>query len=115
MTEKKLLMRVKFHSNMKAKKHSPLHQWQQKCKEGTEKCANCGETQRLTVDHIVPVSLINQFMIFDERVNCDFEENFEILCYYCNRRKAANIDPRNPRVYQILEYIINKAKQEHLK
>lgn len=100
---------------MKSNKHSPLYQWQLKCKEGTEKCAKCGETRRLTVDHIVPVSLLSQFMIFDENINAELELNFEILCHYCNQMKHAMIDPRNPKVYEILEYVIRKAKQEHLK
>ncbi len=100
---------------MKTKKSSKLYEWQRRCLLGTEKCAKCGEMKRLTVDHIVPVSWLYQFMIFDEYISSDLEINFEILCHYCNRYKADRIDPRDPRVYEVLEYVIKLAKKEHLK
>lgn len=101
---------------MRPKRKSHLWQWQEKCKSGTEKCAKCGSTERLTVDHLVPAFLLKEFMVMEEYdIAYDFEENFEIVCFYCNRMKGARIDPRNPKVFQILEEVIRRAKEIHLK
>ncbi len=96
------------------KKYTKLYEWQEKCKDAGV-CTKCGKIGNLTVDHIIPASLVQQFMIvgeFDATYN--YEENFEILCIYCNRIKGHRIDPRNPKVYEILEKLLQEAKKQHL-
>ncbi len=100
---------------MIGKKKSKLWEWQLKCKEPGQKCAKCPETRHLTVDHIVPVVFIRQFLIPDLPPEWEMEENFQILCRYCNAFKRDTIDPRDPKVYEILEKIIKQAKEFHLK
>jgi len=98
---------------MKTKTNSRLHYWQQKAKSGTEKC-RCGETRNLNVDHVVPVAILTQFMLDQRYVLYEMDENFEILCRYCNSMKADRIDPRNPKTYEILEKVIRDAKNYYL-
>ena len=95
---------------MKKKKHTKLYEWQMRCNEGLEKC-KCGETRDLTVDHIVPVTILEQFNMEYTEVLYDMEDNFEILCRYCNRQKGGNLDMRNPKTYVILERMTERAKK----
>jgi 5-methylcytosine-specific restriction endonuclease McrA len=46
-----------------------------------KKCLKCGTTNKLTIDHIVPVS----------RGGSNDEENLQILCEDCNSRKGDHI------------------------
>jgi hypothetical protein len=46
------------------------------------KCLHCGTTQRLTIDHIWPVS----------RGGSDDLENLQTLCHSCNAKKGARVD-----------------------
>lgn len=46
------------------------------------KCLHCGTTQRLTIDHIWPVS----------RGGSDDLENLQTLCHSCNSKKGASVD-----------------------
>lgn len=97
---------------MKTRKHTKLFEWQERCKTGQERCARCGETRALTIEHIVPVSLLEQFALGNpHEFSYDYEENFEILCYYCNQQKANRIDVKNPKTYKVLETIIDRAKE----
>jgi hypothetical protein len=47
------------------------------------KCAYCGSTDRLELDHIVPYS----------KGGAHEEHNFQCLCKKCNRRKYNKIEP----------------------
>lgn len=101
---------------MKIKRHSKLFDWQNRCKEGAV-CEKCGSDRSPTVDHIVPVSLLKSFALphKDEIfVTQEFEENFQILCHYCNWQKQDRVDPKDPRVYKILEDVIRQAKEYFL-
>lgn len=100
---------------MKSKRKTKLFEWQQRCFKGEGHCGKCGRTDHLTVDHIVPVFVLQQFMLDRIDVLYDMEENFEILCRYCNQYKSSRIDPRNPKVYEILEKVLKEAKEYHLK
>ncbi len=99
---------------MKYKQKTKYAEWVDRCRSGKEKCAKCDETRHLTVDHIVPVNLLVQFDLDKLEVMYDMEENFEILCLYCNRRKAGMIDVKNPRTYLILFRVIKQAKNYYL-
>lgn len=95
---------------MKYKPRTKLAEWQERCKNGTEKCAKCEETRDLTVDHIVPVELLEKFMLDRIYVLYEMDENFQILCRYCNRSKSCNIDVKNPVTYKILNRVLFDAK-----
>lgn len=98
---------------MKTHKNSKLFEWQKRCKSGTEKCAKCGETRALTVDHIVPVFLLEQLGT-EEMLSHDMELNYEILCVYCNRQKGSRLDVRNPKMYEVLEIALQQAKKYYI-
>ena len=55
-------------------------------KRDSYRCQQCGNTNDLTIDHIVSVyrAAINEFPV--ERLNC--KENLRTLCASCNGRKA---------------------------
>lgn len=99
---------------MKKKKATKLFEWQQRAKSGTEKC-KCGETRHLNVDHIVPVAILKQFMLDEYDVLYEMEENFEILCRYCNQQKYDRLDVRNPKTYSILLKVLEDVKTYYLK
>lgn len=96
---------------MKRKSKTRLAEWQDRAKSGKEKCAKCGEMRHLNVDHIVPCHILEQFGLDKIETLYNMEENFEILCRYCNQMKAARIDVKNPKTYQVLEKIINQTKK----
>ena len=67
-------------------------------KKYNNKCVRCESTQNLEVDHIMPLT----------RGGRHNEDNFQILCRSCNRKKSNNID------YEYLKqtyFIINKDKE----
>ena len=108
---------------MKPHRKSPLHQWQQRAKNPGpgDRCAKCGQSHHLSVDHVVPVSWVQQFIPLPDGEDVGlsdpaawWEENFQLLCLYCNRFKGNSIDPRDPRVYEVLEKLIAKARRDHL-
>lgn len=99
---------------MKFKPKTKLAQWQERCKSGLEKCARCGETRHLTVDHIVPVNILNQISDDKDFTSFEMEQNFEILCRYCNTYKAGRIDVRDPKTYKILVDVLEKAKRYYI-
>lgn len=53
-------------------------------REHGEWCAFCGEVERLTVDHIIPLA---------RGGNNEFR-NLQLLCDSCNNRKGCKIAPR---------------------
>jgi 5-methylcytosine-specific restriction endonuclease McrA len=65
-------------------------------------CTKCGETKMLTLDHIVPQSLLQDLGVFDI-----IEDNYQILCRYCNHKKSNRLDMLNPKTKEILRKIIN--------
>ena len=78
----------------------------------TSKCAKCGETRFLTVEHIVPIHLIVEFVLEEEFVKNELNMNLEILCKWCNVQKGGKIDVRNPKTFEVLRYIIARCEQE---
>lgn len=95
---------------MKKKKKTKLYEWQEKCRHPDARCAKCGETRFLTVDHIVPVHILLSFD-FTTELAYEFEENFEILCRWCNQMKKGHIDPRNPKVYSVLRRVLDASEK----
>lgn len=91
---------------MKARKGNKLATWQEKAKEGGT-CEKCMQIfSRLTVDHIVPVSVLD---MLDEtgEAKWEWEENFQFLCAVCNGFKANRLDKRNPKTREIIIRLFN--------
>ena len=60
------------------------------------RCANCGATERLEIDHIIPLS----------RGGRHDEDNFQVLCKRCNLRKGRGFDFRQMfRIGESADYI----------
>lgn len=58
-------------------------------------CEKCGSKERLTVDHIIPVMLMEQMGLFQKEFYDD--ENFSVLCKKCNFYKGHRLDFANPK------------------
>lgn len=82
------------------REHSKLHQWQERIKDEGTTC-RCGRRYQLTVDHIIPVSLLIQLGL--KEVGYDDEENFDIICRFCNTQKAGGLDHNNPKTLPLLK------------
>jgi len=71
-------------------------------------CPRCGSTHEITIDHIVPVSLLEQFGLDIEHLVDD--ENFELMCRRCNAFKANKLDFSNPKTKRLLIKFVNLIK-----
>lgn len=93
---------------MKAKKYTKLFEWQERIKNGDFKCEKCGLTDKryLSIDHIIPVSILKDLYLDTEKSENDLiyndEENFQVLCRYCNTQKGERMDIRNPKTKELL-------------
>lgn len=68
------------------------------------RCARCGSTKRLGLDHIEPVS----------KGGPDTLENLQVLCLSCNSAKGnrANLKPLAPDAQERLDALV-RARDEH--
>lgn len=73
------------------------------------KCKKCGATSALTLDHIVPVSLLRQLVGMDVHQKYDDIENMEILCRRCNLFKQNQLDMANPKTKPLLQKYLDLA------
>jgi hypothetical protein len=48
------------------------------------KCKKCGETDHLSIDHIIPIA----------KGGDSSDSNLQVLCYPCNHKKGAKVDSR---------------------
>lgn len=71
-------------------------------------CKRCGTKDNLTLDHIVPISYLENFGL-DVFAMID-EENFEILCRRCNQFKGDRLDFSNPKTKPLLLKFVNQIK-----
>ena len=90
---------------MKSKKKTKLYEWQQKAKNGDGACGKCKRTDHLTVDHIIPISLI-MLLGIDKEDHFNDEENFQFLCRWCNTLKGNNLDHLNPKTIPLLKQYV---------
>lgn len=64
-------------------------------------CEKCQRKNNLSIDHIVPFTLLEQFGL-----NAEYfidEENFAVLCRGCNGLKSARLDFSNPKTKPLLQ------------
>lgn len=93
--------------SIKLKKGTKLAEWQQRAL-GEGDCDRCGKHMgQLTVDHVIPLSLLDMLDVTG-LLRYNWEENFEIVCYPCNRFKSARLDLANPKTIPLLKELINK-------
>lgn len=86
---------------MAKRKRSKLAAWQEQARDPGY-CQKCNEVvHSRTVDHIIPVSILNCLDLTGEAMYED-EENFQLLCRPCNTMKAARIDRLNPKTKEII-------------
>jgi 5-methylcytosine-specific restriction endonuclease McrA len=90
---------------MKAKKDTNLNRWQKEYSGVVGVCPRCKQAKENTIDHIIPVYLLEQLGLHDACVNDT--ENFELTCYTCNKFKAGRIDLANLRTIPLLKKYIN--------
>ncbi len=86
-------------------KKTKLFEYQKKASLGgiCEMCKK--ERSYLTVDHIIPIALLEPFDSTGE-LKYSWEDNFQLLCHPCNRFKASRIDPNNPKTKSLLTYLL---------
>ena len=65
-------------------------------------CLSCGSTERLTIDHIVPLA----------RGGSNKQKNLQTLCHWCNALKGEKIISYNWR-YGSRIYVKNMRKEIH--
>lgn len=93
---------------MKTKKKTKYYEWQQKAKTGA--CEKCGFNVRITVDHIIPVTLLTELGCRDAAY--EDEENFQLLCQLCNTLKSNRLDHLNPKtVFLLKKYVAMYEEQ----
>lgn len=70
-----------------------------------KKCYRCGREDWLTVDHIVPVSILRDMGVPELETYAD-KENLRLLCKMCNGFKANRLDFSDPRTKRVLLRIL---------
>ena len=71
-------------------------------KKDGAKCRVCGTDKNLTIDHVVPWSLVSQFTGDNDKFKYGDYDNMEILCKRCNSFKGDRLDFTNPKTKEIL-------------
>lgn len=91
---------------MAHKTKTKLFEWQQEAQKNHKTCAKCGRFGTMTVDHIVPISILD---MLDEtgEAKYEMEENFQYLCKICNAFKANRLDKRNQFTKEVLLKLLN--------
>lgn len=90
---------------MKIKKDCNLTRWQKEYGvEGV--CSRCKKVSQMTVDHVIPVYLLEQMGFFDECLNDT--DNFELVCRTCNQFKSSRLDLANPRTTPLLKKYVER-------
>ena len=93
-SKRNLVRRKVYNQNRIAKKYKnggsfTAKEWKSLCEKYDNRCLCCGEKERLTVDHVVPISKGGTSNI----------ENIQPLCMYCNSSKG-NYHPTDYRAAQ---------------
>jgi 5-methylcytosine-specific restriction endonuclease McrA len=78
------------------------------CKEllAVGKCARCGRSEMLTIDHIIPKTLLRFFMDAEREL---LLENYQVLCRPCNQLKSAQLDFSIPQTKELLLKLLERV------
>jgi 5-methylcytosine-specific restriction endonuclease McrA len=90
---------------MKVNKRTKLYEWQKRNMGIEQVCPRCTKLREMTVEHIIPVHLLQEIGLQEEAMND--EDNFELLCYSCNKFKGGRIDMAHPKTIPLLKKYIN--------
>jgi len=94
------------------KKHTKLYEWQIKSRSAV--CSKCGSTENITVDHIIPVSILEPLYLDspEDKYNLIYndEDNLQFLCRYCNVSKGNKLDVRNPKTIPLFKRLIDSLE-----
>ena len=69
-------------------------------KEQEGKCVKCGRTENLTLDHVIPVRIINEMGIEESKTY--MPENYRVLCRICNQFKGDRLDFSEKKTKELL-------------
>ena len=69
------------------------------------KCENCGRTENLTLDHIIPEQFLLSIGLSAE--DCLMDKYLQLYCRKCNTFKGNRIDFANPKTKPLLLELIN--------
>lgn len=64
-------------------------------------CKRCHKQDRLTLDHIIPISIVVMFGFARAETYADIE-NLQVLCRGCNTFKGNRLDFSNPKTKELL-------------
>jgi 5-methylcytosine-specific restriction endonuclease McrA len=95
---------------MRASKDTKLREYQKRFNNTVGICEKCGRTLPLTIEHIIPVYLLEQLGLFEETVND--VRNFALYCRYCNSFKGGRLDMLHPKTIFLLDSYIQKLKNK---
>ena len=70
-------------------------------KKNGAKCDSCSRDKWLTVEHIIPVSILKDMGFSTEEMYED-NENLRILCRICNAQKGGHLDFNDSRTKKLL-------------
>lgn len=71
-----------------------------------KQCEKCPRNEKLTLDHIIPVKIIKEFGIDEEKMF--MPENYRVLCGVCNHYKADRLDFSDKRTKELLVKYLEK-------
>lgn len=74
------------------------------------KCEKCGREVLLTIDHIIPISILYDLGI-DSKTTVDFE-NLRVLCKPCNMLKSSHLDFSTPKTKILLLRYIKRLEEK---
>lgn len=75
-----------------------------KYKETSESCPLCGKVGKLTIDHIVPMEMLDKFGVSPK--NYLIRENLRVTCERCNGYKGNRLDFTLPETKKILQSLL---------
>ena len=72
-----------------------------------EACAKCPRIRHLTIDHIIPKTILKDFGV-DTSLKF-FPENYQVLCKPCNMLKSSHLDFANPQTVLLLRRLMERV------
>lgn len=77
-------------------------------------CRRCGSKNELTIDHIIPVSLL-EFLGIKKETSYAWKKhsaNLQLLCRACNSLKSNRVDWSDKRSLHLLQSYIDKLHED---
>jgi len=74
--------------------------WMDEQRHNKKLCEKCGKWDNLTLDHIIPVQMIKEMGIEEDKKF--MPENYRVLCRICNSFKGNRLDYSEKRTKELL-------------